>query len=156
MRPLAYIRAFPCLRLARLRSRSLRPDALTWVRASPSLENFPESVWTLPNDFLPPRPPCALSRHCISRIAFIKRSQSPVSFDPLFYGYRDYANARTAVVAIGTELRVLSTPIAQSSTIRSRIADRSRPLDANSIPPAGQCDSIFRLDSKNGGLRQVL
>lgn len=95
---------FSCLRPARLRSR--RPRCLD---VGPCFAEFGELARKVFGRFLTTSSsPSSSTRHlllpppfsllrcypCISRIAFIKRSRIPVSFNPLFYGYRDYANTR--------------------------------------------------------------
>lgn len=98
---------FPCLRpAARLRSR--RPRCLD---VGPCFAEFGELARKVFGRFLTTSstssyPPSTSSSDTISGIAFIKRSRIPVSFNPLFYGYRDYANTRTADVATVIEYRV--------------------------------------------------
>lgn len=94
---------FSCLRPARLRSR--RPRCLD---VGPCFAEFGELARKVFGRFLttssstrhrpptppPPPPPLVRCYPRISRIAFIKRSRIPVSFNPLFYGHADYANTR--------------------------------------------------------------
>lgn len=95
---------FSCLRPARLRSR--RPRCLD---VGPCFAEFGELARKVFGRFLTtssstrhllllllllPSFPLVRCYPRISRIAFIKRSRIPVSFNPLFYGHADYANTR--------------------------------------------------------------